>query len=151
MGHRLRLPIRLAWLLVVGLAWPLIAGADLVVIVHPDNPLKALQPRQVSDLYLGRTRQFAGADVTAQPALVYEQPSGSVVRQRFFSALNGMEIKQVNAYWARLRFSGEVLPPPILADSLAVREAVSQDRMAIGYIDAALLNASVKPVLRLKD
>ncbi len=110
--------------------------------------------RQASDLYLGRSRHVFGLDPEAGPAAIYEQPTDSELRARFYRAVNGMDIKQVNAYWARLRFSGEVLPPPVLADSLAVLEAVRNNRLAIGYVDAALPEASlksVKTVLRLKE
>ena len=62
-----------------------------------------------------------------------------------------MSLKQLNAYWARLRFSGEVLPPMTLPDSQLVLDAVSRTRGGIGYVDAALVDGSVKVVLRLKE
>lgn len=128
------------------------AFGDLAVIVHPDSPVRTLTPREVSDLYLGRSRSVAvGEPKARRPAIVYEQPAGSPVRENFFRALNGMSVSQLNAYWARLRFSGEVLPPVVLADSRAVVELVSRDREAIGYVDAAALSASVRIVLRLRE
>jgi hypothetical protein len=85
------------------------------------------------------------------PAAVYEQPQDSTLRESFFRALNGMNLKQLNAYWARLRFSGEVLPPMVLPDSRLVLDAVSRNRGGIGYIDAALVDTSVKVVLRVRE
>jgi len=84
-------------------------------------------------------------------ALIYEQPVASSLRESFFRSLNGMSVIQLNAYWARLRFSGEVLPPKGLADSRAVLEAVGSNRNAIGYVDAAVVSSSVKVVLLLKE
>ncbi|OHC71490.1 MAG: hypothetical protein A3H93_20320 [Rhodocyclales bacterium RIFCSPLOWO2_02_FULL_63_24] len=135
------------------LAWPLAACADLVVIVHPDNPVRAMTPREVSDLYLGRSRVFdTGDPATPLTAFIYEHPAESHLRETFFRALNGMPISRLNAYWARLRFSGEVLPPVVLADSRAVIDAVGRNRNAIGYVDAAAVSsAPVKIVLRLKE
>lgn len=134
-----------------GLIPPSVARADIVVIVHPDNPVRNLSPKQVSDLYMGRSRHFLlGEDQTPQAASIYEQPADSSVRETFFRLLNGMSLSQLNAYWARLRFSGEVLPPATAADSKAVLETVSRNRNAIGYVDAAAVNDSVKVVLRLK-
>ncbi|MFA7240456.1 MAG: hypothetical protein WC091_10110 [Sulfuricellaceae bacterium] len=136
----------------LSVAWPLAARADIAVIVHPDNPVQSMTPREVSNLYLGRARSFsADSHGTPLPASVYEQPADSGVREIFFRTLNGMDIKQLNAYWARLRFSGEVLPPAILPDSRAVVETVSRKRSAIGYVDAAAVNSAVKVVLRLKE
>lgn len=131
----------LIFLCLLSLAWPLAARADVAVIVHPDNPLRAMTAREVSDLYLGRIRSLSA----------YDLPTDHPLRETFLHALNGMSIKQFNAYWARLRFSGEMLPPTPLADSRTVVEAVSRNRDAIGYVDAAALSASVKVVLRLKE
>lgn len=140
-----------AFLLFLG--WTLAAAADLVVIVHPDNPVRTMTPREVSDLYLGRSRVFNLGDQAAPlPASIYEHPADSHLREVFFHVLNGMPISRLNAYWARLRFSGEVLPPVVVADSRAVLEAVSHNRNAIGYVEAATISGSpVKIVLRLKE
>lgn len=134
-----------------GLIPPSVARADVVVIVHPDNPVRNLSPKQVSDLYMGRTRHFQlSDDQTLQVASIYEHPADSSVRETFFRLLNGMSLSQLNAYWARLRFSGEVLPPATAPDNKAVLETVSRNRNAIGYVDASAINDSVKVVLRLK-
>lgn len=127
-----------------------VQAAEIAVIVHPNNPVVAMTEREVSDLYLGRSRSFT-TDEQKLPAAVYEQPQDSRLRENFFLALNGMSLKQLNAYWARLRFSGEVLPPMTLPDSRLVLEAVGRNRRGIGYVDAALVDSSVKVVLRLKE
>ena len=145
--------IRRTFAFLLWLALPLGACADVVVIVHPDNPVRTMTPREVSDLYLGRSRAFVTGDQTPLlPATIYEQPADSHLRESFFRVLNGMPISQLNAYWARLRFSGEVLPPVALADSRTILEAVSRNRGAIGYVDAAAVSGpSVRVVLRLKE
>lgn len=146
------LPIRPLLFGLLGLACSLTASAEFAVIVHPDNPVQTMTPRQVSDLYLGRARSFSAAEPQATgPASVYEHPADSPLREAFFRVLNGMSIKQLNAYWARLRFSGEVLPPAALADSRAVVDAVSRNRHAIGYVEAAAAGGQVKVVLRLNQ
>jgi len=120
---------------------------ELVVIVHPSSRLQELTARQVSDLYLGRTRALASDHV----AEVHEHVRDSELRKVFFQRLNGMSIRQVNAYWARLQFSGAVQPPIQLGDSGAVAEIVSKNPNAIGYIDSTFLKGNVRVVLRLKD
>lgn len=135
------------------LTWTLSTRAEVVVIVHPDSPVQTMTPRQVSDIYLGRSR-FIGThqQEPSRPTSVYEQPANSPLREAFFRSLNGMTLSQLNAYWARLRFSGEVLPPIALADSKAVVEAVRGNRHAIGYVDASTISgAAVKIVLHLND
>jgi ABC-type phosphate transport system substrate-binding protein len=139
-----------AWLSLLGVLQPVRAASEIAVIVHPNNPVRALSNREVSDLYLGRARSFVVDDQIIL-ASIFEQQADSPLRQHFFRVLNGMSQNQLNAYWARLRFSGEVLPPVSLSDSRLVLDAVSRNRGGIGYIDASLVNNSVKVVLRLKD
>lgn len=123
------------------------ARAEVAVIVNLENPVQTVPPSQISDFFLGRSRSFR----TGNDAIIYEQPRESPLRAEFFRSLNGMTIKQLNAYWARLQFSGEVQPPPELPDSRAVLEAVRKNRNAIGYIDPALLDNSVRVVMRLSN
>jgi ABC-type phosphate transport system substrate-binding protein len=143
---------QLAFFLLLCLEWPATSFADVAVIVHPDSPVQSMTPRQVSDLYLGRTRSFdLGDQSNTVSASIYEQPADSVVRETFFRTLNGMRISQVNAYWARLRFSGEMLPPSSLGDMRAALDVVARNKNAIAYVDAKMVNRTVKVVLLLKE
>lgn len=137
---------------ILTLALPGLSYAELLLIVHPDNPIQELSRKQASDLYFGRVTAIPGENRTASPALIlYDQPSDSPSREQFYRALNGMPLSQVNAYWARLRFSGDVMPPHALPDYRAVIEAVRRNPKGVGYIDAASINDSVRVVLRLKE
>lgn len=143
---------RISFFLLLCLEWPAPAFADVAVIVHPDCPVQSMTPRQVSDLYLGRTRSFEMGDQSNSVlAAIYEQPMDSVARETFFRTLNGMRISQVNAYWARLRFSGEMLPPSSLSDMRSAMEVVAHNKNAIAYVDAKMVNRTVKVVLLLKE
>lgn len=123
------------------------AQADIVVVVPLDNPLRNLTAEQVSDLYLGRTRRLPDG----QSVVVLERDRDSRLRERFFHLINGMSLKQINAYWARLQFSGQVLPPPQYSDSKSLLKAINATHGSIGYIDASSVDDSVRVVLRLKD
>lgn len=123
------------------------ARADIVVVVHPESPLQQLSQQEVSDLYLGRIRSIQGSE----RLLVLDQPRDSELRSRFFLALNGMSLRSVNAYWARLQFSGVSQPPLPLPDSQAVIKLVHHNRLAIGYVEAPAVTGDVRPLLTLKE
>lgn len=123
-----------------------VARADIVVVVNPESPLVQLNQQDISDLYLGRIRAIHGAE----RFLILDQPRDSDLRSRFFSQLNGMSLRSVNAYWARLQFSGDSQPPIPLNDDKSVIETVKRNRLAIGYIDASAITADVRPILTLK-
>lgn len=123
------------------------ARAELVVIVNPDNPVQSLTPAQVSDLYLGRSRSLG----SGKAVQILDWPRDSAMRKAFFERINGMPLRQVNAYWARLQFSGEVQPPAEVSNSRDVIEVVRHNPHAIGYVEASELGSGVRPVLRLKN
>lgn len=123
------------------------ARADIVVVVHPESPLRQLSPQEVSDLYLGRVRSIQGSE----RLLILDQPRDSELRSRFFQQLNGMSLRSVNAYWARLQFSGVSQPPFPLPDSQAVIKTVHHNRLAIGYVEALSVTGDVRPLLTLKE
>jgi hypothetical protein len=130
--------------LLAGLTAPV--AAQIVVIVHPESSLRSLSTQQVSDLYLGRLRAIDGTSVQ-----LLDLADDTGLRSRFFKSINGMDLPRVNAYWARLQFSGNVLAPLQIANPDALREAVSRNRRAIGYIDASQVTPQVRAILALKD
>ena len=42
---------------------------------------------------------------------------------------------QINAYWARLSFTGQANPPRRLADKAAIMQVVEKNQDALGYVD----------------
>lgn len=121
--------------------------ADIAVIVNTANPANQMNVQQVADLYLGRTRNFSSGEF----ALVFDQMRDSPLRARFFQMLSGMSQQQINAYWSRMMFSGQVIPPQQLPDDRTVLEIVRRNSGAIGYVNAQGVDTSVRTVLLLKE
>ncbi|BBL74932.1 hypothetical protein [Methylomagnum ishizawai] len=129
-------------LLLGGFALP--ALADMAVIAHPGNGLAALSEREARDIFLGRTRLFPNQRF----ALPLDQ--ASPLRAEFYQRLTGRPIEQIDAYWARLLFTGQSSPPPQLPDDAAVLRTVRENQDALGYIDAAHVDATVRVLLMLR-
>lgn len=122
------------------LALPSAASQDLYVVVNKQNPLKALTKQQLTDLFMGRSPYFpSGAAV-----LKLDAPGSSSLRQQFYHALVNMSLPEVNAYWARLMFSGRATPPMQVASENDMLQLISQNPNAIGYIPAGAMNEEVK-------
>jgi ABC-type phosphate transport system substrate-binding protein len=121
------------------------AMADILIIVNADNPTTELGSRQVVDLYMGRLQSFPDGEA----AFPLDLPPDSPVREGFYRQLMDKSVAEVNAYWARLLFTGRATPPRVLSDSPTVLKAVRENRGAIGYIDSANLNETVKVVGRV--
>lgn len=114
-----------------------LARAEVVVVVHPKSPITTLSKEQVAQIYLGR------AD-TLQPIDRMDDP---VLRGAFYARIAGKSLAQVKSIWSKLIFTGRATPPLEVTGMAAVRKAVAGNVNAIGYLDAADVDASVRPVL----
>jgi len=113
------------------------AHADIVVVGNP--AAAALTAEQISDIYLGKSNVATPLD----------QPEAAPIRAEFYKKATGRDAAQVKTVWARLMFTGKGQPPKEMADSAAVKKAVAADPKAIGYIDKAAVDGSVKVLLPL--
>jgi ABC-type phosphate transport system substrate-binding protein len=120
-------------------------AGELVVIVNPANKTVALTQRQLVNLYMGRTQHYPNGKF----ALPLDQAPDSQARQTFYRTLVGKSVAEVNAYWAKLLFTGRASPPRSLTDAEAVLQVVRENLDAIGYIDSRDLDDSVKVVGRV--
>jgi hypothetical protein len=122
------------------------APADVAVVVPARSPMQSLTSREVQDIFLGRTRAFPDGS----PAHPIDQSS---LRAGFYQALTQRSIEQINAYWARLMFTGLALPPPQVPDDAAMLQKLRDTESTIGYIgyiDAAHVDKSLRIILQLK-
>lgn len=143
MPAKLRL-MRFALILLLALSVARVCAADLAVVVHPESGIDSMSREEVSHLFLGRIKQLP----SGVPAVVIET---APLRDAFYRALVGRGVAEIDAYWARLRFSGRTQPPLRAEDAFAVLDRIARDRSAIGYVDVTQLDSRVKMVLRLDD
>lgn len=119
------------------------AQAELAVIVHIKNNIDNLTAKQVQDIFLGRTRLFPSGKF----ALPIDQ--SSLLRAEFYEKLTGRPVEQINAYWARIMFTGQASPPQQLPDDEAVLQTVRDNEGSIGYIDKTRVDKTVHVLLLL--
>lgn len=119
-----------------------LSAQELVVIVNPTNQTTELSHRQLVNLYMGRTQNYPDGTL----ALPVDQAPDSAARQAFYERLVGKSVAEVNAYWAKLLFTGRASPPRSLTDSETVLRVVRENRDAIGYIESEYLDDTVKVV-----
>ncbi|MDP2752382.1 MAG: hypothetical protein Q8O31_07255, partial [Rhodocyclaceae bacterium] len=100
---------------------------------------------EVVNLFFGRHRQLP----SGIPAIPLDQPSTSQERATFYAMLVGKNISEINAYWARLVFSGRMQPPRQTINSAELLSLVRDNRGAVGYIDRPKTDSRVKVVFEL--
>jgi ABC-type phosphate transport system substrate-binding protein len=113
------------------------AAGEIVVVMAPDAA--PLTKNQVSDLYIGRNKDLKPLDL----------PDNSPEKADFYKKATDRDLAQIKAVWSRIAFTGLGQPPKQMGDDAAVKKAVAADPKAVGYIDKANVDASVKVVLDL--
>lgn len=123
------------------------AAADWVLIANPKSGIAHLSQDDVMNIYLGRYRRLASG-VTAEPI---DQPADSSLKARFYRQLVDKNLVEINAYWARLIFSGKTRPPRVVADEEAAVQLVSRNVDALAYVDKARVDGRVSIVFSLAE
>lgn len=121
------------------------ALADLVVVVNARSGVAVMTRNEIVNIFFGRYRQFFNG-VEAQPVdLVDNNPD----RARFYGALVGKDLSDVNAYWSRQVFSGRMQPPPRVSNVDEVLRWVSSHPGGIGFVEMSKADARVRVVYEL--
>lgn len=135
-------PTTLSWkklTFLIGFLLTFNCHADLVVIVHPDNPA-TVDSKSIKRIFLGKEKRFSdGGKITP-----VNQVNGSPTRQEFDTNILGRSSSQVKAYWSKLIFTGKGTPPEELSNDAAVISKVAADVTAIGYVDDSTDTSTVK-------
>lgn len=138
--------MRIALYLLLILSLPPAYAASIAVVVHKDNAIDSLTRKQVADIYMGR-----GTELRKHPdLLVLDYQGDPKLRERFYWVLTGKSLAQINAYWARLSFSGQANAPHRLVDQAAVLQSIKRNADTLGFVDAANINDDVEVVLNLE-
>ena len=122
------------------------ADPDLTVIANSNNELGPLTRKQIADIYMGRITSLPNGSIP----LPLDYQGNSEVRTRFYQSITGKNMAQINAYWARLSFTGQGNPPRRLADKAAILQVVGKNPGAMGYVDTIAPDSNVTPVMTLK-
>lgn len=132
----------MSWLLVQPAAE---VRAELVVVVNVRCGVAAMTRNEVVNLFFGRTRQFFNG-VEAQPVDMLDSHPD---RARFYNALLGKDLSEINAYWSRQVFSGRMQPPPKVGSPEEVLKWVASHPGGIGFVELSKADARVRVVYEL--
>lgn len=123
------------------------AHAELVLVANPHSGIERLTQDEVINIYLGRYRRLASG-VVAEPI---DQPVDVEARTRFYRRLVNKSLAEINAYWARLVFSGKTRPPQVVESVDSMLRLVATQPGALAYVERAQADARVKIVFELGD
>jgi ABC-type phosphate transport system substrate-binding protein len=118
------------------------AAADVVAVVSSKSTVTSLSQLQMVGIFLGKTSRFPNG----VPAVPIDQAEGSVARDEFYEKLAVKSAAQMKAYWSKIIFTGRGQPPREVTSGADVKKFLAANPTAIGYIDADLVDSSVRVV-----
>ena len=119
------------------------AVAGVAIVVHPDNNA-TITDENIKRIFLGKEKRFSDGQQSA-PVNLKEGESKDEFNQAFLARSSS----QVSAYWSKLIFTGKGTPPQEFASEQEVLTHVASNKDAIGYVNASLVNGSVKVIKTL--
>lgn len=123
------------------------ARAELVVVVNPQNGIERLGEDDVINIFLGRYRRLPSG-LAAEPVDIAD---GSSLRARFYRSLVNKSLPEINAYWARLVFSGKTRPPHTVGSVEEALRFVASQPGGLAYLERAQVDRRVKIVFELAE
>ncbi|MBL1275238.1 MAG: hypothetical protein COB30_004055 [Ectothiorhodospiraceae bacterium] len=124
------------------------AGAfadEVIVIVHPSNPLTEISINDLKKIYLGKKKFFPNGG----KVIPVDQKRGTESRKFFYGGIIGKSETKLKSYWARLIFTGRGTPPKVIKEDVLLKKWVADQPKAIGYMMSNEVDNTVK-VLELK-
>ncbi len=134
----MRMSVSAPILLSLGMALSGAALAQKVAVITAASA-SPLSKSQLAKIYLGRSFERTPVDL----------PEGHPLRAVFYRAATDSDLTQVRSTWARVMFTGRGEPPRELPDATAVKAAVAANANVVGYIDASMVDSSVRTVMIL--
>jgi hypothetical protein len=133
-------------LLLASAALPALA-ADWVLVASAKTGMTRLTQDEVTNIYLGRYRRL-DSGITAEPL---DQPADSNLKTRFYRDLVAKSLPEINAYWARLVFSGKTSPPRTINNSEEAIQFVVSHPGALAYVERTKADRRVAVVFEMME
>lgn len=138
---------RIVWFGVLLLSSAMPVSAEMVVVVNAQTRVERLSREDVINIFMGRYRKFPDGSM-ARP---FDIGTDSPERRIFYRKLLDKSQEEVNAYWARLVFSGRTAPPEEAESRDELLGEIARNPRAIGYVEKKNLPRDVKVVFSLPE
>lgn len=120
--------------------------AASAVIGNPGIGVKSLSSDEVSEIFLGKMATLPNG----VKIVVADHQDGEPIKDEFYDKVVGKNPSQLKAYWAKIIFTGEGLPPKTFSGDKSVKDFVASTPGAIGYISKESVDGSVKVLFENK-
>ncbi len=114
---------------------------DIAVIIHPKNKINSISSRHLSRIFKQKKRFWEGRN----KIYLIMQEAGSPEKNLFIEKALKMRPNELKKLWLTEIIKGEITSfPKTLGSNASIKRFVSQIPSAIAYIDADLVDNSIK-------
>lgn len=125
-----------------------LAVEKVSVGVNASQSVMQLTEDQVKDLFMGKKIVLPG---NATRVVLFDCPDKEI-REAFYQRVAKKTDIQMRAYWTRMQFTGEGIPPKKPANTQELREKLGTTEGAVGYCKPEdMQGQGVRPVWESKD
>jgi hypothetical protein len=121
-------------------------GEEVLVVVGTASTVQQLSRSQALGLFTGRIRALP----SGEPLQALDLPPGHPARDRFYRLLTGLGPAQMNSYWARLSFSGQMQPPQVMDSEAALVRRLREQPQCVGYLAQIPADERLRVLLTLR-
>lgn len=114
----------------------------IAVVVSNSFTKQMVNKSDIQMIFLGRRRLLGNGEKVFVVNLPYNDP----LRIDFTQKLLGKRPSAVDAYWARLLFSGQASPPAVVPSHVEVKAWLNKNPSGLGYIRKSSVDDSVKVI-----
>ena len=115
------------------------AKADVVLVVAKDSPIESLSRHEVNDIFLGNATRLPNVG-----KVIPLDRSEDRLRADFYQDYTGRDLPQIKAHWAKYIFTGRGYPPQTVSSIDELKELLSKNPNAIGYVTPDMVDGSMK-------
>jgi hypothetical protein len=124
-----------------------VRAEEVSLVVAQGSSVQTLAKSQAVGYFTGRLRTLPNGEAVQPLDLPPDHPA----RATFYRLLTGMSLAQINSYWARLVFSGQIQPPQVVDSEAAMAKALRSNPRAIGYVVDTAEDGKLRVVLTLRE
>ncbi len=120
--------------------------ADIVIIANLNSKIETITKEQAKNLWLGKSKKLPGTGRIK----ILEHKKESQLKLTFHEIITQKNQIQLNAYWAKIIFTGMATPPKSIRTDSEIIEIVSHKTNTLGYIDSKSINKNIKVLMFIK-
>lgn len=115
---------------------------DVAIVVNPDSVISELTPIEAKNLFLKKINKLPNGEKAVIRMLPEDDPATEYFCKRILKK-NSREWKQ---YWTRLTFSGKGREPKSVENVAMLKQFISENENAVGYMNVLDVDDTVKVV-----